>query len=160
MQYWALPDDIDSLILLWHRRPRLPPGMSYNIGPHGVVAGIPDRLVSTVVGTCAFGLKGSDIDMGVVGFRATTDKWFLNKHTTHYLTMGTTVCEYKEIGKFSFIALPRWRADHDAKEYAHAAKIIAEMTPEAWLELKKIDKIAAYSYVGISCQDENGIYPI
>lgn len=160
--YFAMPDGIcERMQATWGQRPALPPGMTYNFaGQRGAFCvGLPADLEGTVVGTASFGAKGSDIDLGVLGVQV---EGLVGKRTYEiiYPRQGlVVVSEVRVMGELEFRALPAWRLKHDAAQYARAASIIeATCGLDAWLRLKKLDKVGAYNMVGITCQQLDGSY--
>lgn len=170
IEYYALPEGLPSAIMrCWENRPVLPPGMTYNVVIASssytglfdakIVIGVPAAPIAVVTGTCAFGAQGSDIDFGCIGIRVDALPPGAVSKTTKYSRGVTTVCEYVEIGKFAFMALPKWRAMNDLAQYARAAALIEDGDGlQAWLEHKRRDKIAAYAAVGITCKAADGTY--
>ena len=161
--HYALPTGVcERIEKVWDMRPDLPPGMTYNMARNTgtIVVGIPANLEATVVGTCAFGGEGTDIDFGLVGWEVDALPEGVKIVTTIYPKRGViTHCEHREVGRFSFMALPSWRALHDAMEYARAAPMIHALGLERWLAWKKVDKIAAYQWAGITCKID-GMYDL
>lgn len=166
----ALPphEVLRRLIRVWHNRPELPPGLTYNVSSTtgSVVVGLPFSLEATVVGTATFGRKGSDVDFGLRGVEVDSIEAFTpgaRIATTRYARGVTTVSENLEIEEagelYSFMALPSWRLVNDAHEYARAASLIhASIGLDEWVTWKRRDKIAAYQAVGITCKGADGEY--
>ena len=154
---YNLPDWVAALPDLWVNRPALPPGSTYNVAPDGVVVGVPPRLIASVVGSCTLGLRGSDVDFGVVAAQGVKlqDREYC---TTVYPQLGAVVqSEYAEVLVdgviYAALALPEWRVAHDVYEYAGAArKIEALGGVHAWAAAKAIDKLGAYTLIGVSVE--------
>ncbi len=163
--YYALPswERLLELIQHWESRPAYQAGLTYNITPGGVVLGVPgeSELIASVVGTESFGIRGSDVDFGVLGTEVAALPEGGETHTTVYTRAGVrTVCEYRELGEYAFMALPEWRLWHDVHEYARAAAAVHALGVDAWLALKRGDKVDAYRRVGITCQGVDGTYAL
>lgn len=169
MDYYIFPRDVHAswVIAKWLQRGPLAQGMHYTVSRSGgIVSGIAPDLIANVAGTSAFDATGSDIDIGIIGERVSMEearghRKIRDMYLIEYADGTQTCCEFVRAGgEFEFLALPAWRVAHDAIEYAAAAPIIAEMGIEAWLEWKRRDKVAAYTGVGITCQREDGVYPV
>lgn len=157
--FYALPSErvLKAIIKSWQGREPYVEGQTYNISPHGVVLGVPKPLWGTVIGSQTFGLEGRDVDFGLVVEPCSADraKSFSRSHVTRYANIITT-CEYVEIGMHAFMALPIWRAELDADEYAAASRRVHAMGGDEWLRWKRKDKESAYRAVGISLQSDDG----
>lgn len=161
--FYALPVGVcERMARVWHNRPPLPPGMTYNWSrtTGAVVVGIPAHLEATVVGTTAFGRQGSDIDIGVQGLEVEELPEGVRTMTITYPKRELVVTSERLIlGEFEFVALPDWRLRHDAGQYARAAaQIHATIGLGLWLAWKRRDKIAAYQWAGITCKMPDGTF--
>jgi len=159
--FFALPHEmiLRAMIKAWAKRPQYVEGMTYNVGAAGVVLGVPSTLWATVIGSQTFGIEGRDVDFGVVCKEVDDERalFFEDAHVTKYANVVTT-CEYKEIGVHAFLALPLWRAELDASEYAAASPRVHCMGADEWLSWKRDDKEAAYRAVGVSLQQRDGSF--
>lgn len=170
--FLALPPAMpERLITVWRSRPELPPGLTYNVSrtTGGIIVGIPAHLDATVVGTATFGRRGSDVDFGLPGVEVSSPIDLVrtgSRTVTTTYTRGVVVTsEYREEvvdGEvFSFVALPLWRLQNDAAQYARAAsRIHASIGLDAWIDWKSRDKVAAYEAVGITCKKPDGTYAL
>lgn len=162
MLYLRLPSQVNAIIEAWEARPIYVDGKAYNITSEGVMLGVPtsEDLVSTVIGSATLGVPGNDVDFGVVSdLYVDSDDGFEDLHITHYAN-GVSVCsEYREIGPYSFMALPISRAVLDMKEYAWASVVLNAIGRDHWLRLKNINKVMAYQIIGVSTQNDDGSFP-
>ena len=157
--YYKLPNYTDTLSRYWDERPHHVPGKTYNVSKNGVVIGRPKKMIATVIGSQTFGVRGNDVDFGVISRQAKKLPDNVETHETIYPNYGRVISEYREVKHgdetHSFMALPRWRAEHDAYEYERAAKT---MNLAQWQEDKKRDKVEAYRKIGITTQNPDGTY--
>ena len=159
MFYLKLPP-LNAIIEAWEARPEYVDGKTYNVSSGGVVLGVTQDLISTVIGSATLGVPGNDVDFGVVSdLYVDSAEGFEDFHITHYAN-GVSVCsEFREVGVYSFMALPLSRARLDMREYAWASIVLNAIGREHWSKLKRINKVMAYQIIGVSTQNDDGSFP-